>query len=166
MTDSDDLKALLARVRRLEDIAELTALIATYGHAADAGAAEVAAGFWTEDGVFDVQPGGRWVGGDEIVEVYRGEGHRHLIEHGCGHMMGASQVEVDGDRAQAWNLSMFVRFDPEADRYVGHRLAANEWKFERRPQGWRMVARTNRLLNGSAEGRGLLENAVGGKSSK
>ena len=164
MTDHDDSevvrKQMAQRVRQLEDVAELTTLIAAYGHAADAGAADAVAELWSDDGVFEVQSGGRWVGRDEIAEVYRGKEHRQLIEHGCGHVMAPPQVEVDGDSARAWNHSMLVRFDPESGRFEVRRLAANEWRFVRRPEGWRIVSRVNRLLDGSADARRLFENAA------
>ena len=55
---------------------------------------------------------------------------------------------------------MLVRFDPESDRFVVHRLAANESQFVRRPEGWRIVSRINRLLDGSADTRRLFEDTV------
>jgi hypothetical protein len=58
VSQTDDLRAtveaLAARVRALEDQVEIMQLVAQYGPAADSGAADAAAGLWTEEGTFDV----------------------------------------------------------------------------------------------------------------
>jgi hypothetical protein len=36
------------------------------------------------------------------------------------------------------------------------RVAANRWELLRTPAGWRVTARTNRLLDGTEEARDLL----------
>lgn len=164
MTDRQELheqiKALVARVQLLEDQHSIAQVVARYGPAADAGAADAAADLWTDDGVFDVLPAGRWVGHGEIAGMYNAEGHQGLIMNGCGHVLTAPQVSVDGDEATAWNHALNIRYDRDADRFWVARLSANEWHLRRIDGRWRVVNRINRNLDGSAEPREVFGRAA------
>ncbi len=149
-------QALEARVRVLEDQVALAQLVATYGPAVDSGSADAAAALWHEDGVFDVASYFELVGHEGIAGMVNGEGHQALIQHGCGHVLTAPKLVVDGDEARGWNYAFNVRWDGEADRFWIARLSANEWHFRRGAQGWRVVRRTNVNLDGDDAPRALL----------
>ncbi|HEX7739117.1 MAG TPA: nuclear transport factor 2 family protein [Marmoricola sp.] len=150
---STDLTALEARLRRLEDIEEITRLVASYGPAVDAGLADDVAGLWTEDGVYDVDE--MFMGDQAAIHAMVGsDAHQGLIGNGCTHFLGPVRVDVDGDDAVAVCHSILVAYYKE--RYVVARSGANRWRLRRTPDGWRAVHRTTRALNGDAEARALL----------
>jgi hypothetical protein len=154
------LRALESRVTVLEDQLALSQLVATYGPAVDSGSADAAARLWREDGVFDVVPYFELVGPEGIAGMVNGEGHQSLIRHGCGHVLTAPKIVVDGDDARGWNYAFNIRWDPEADRFWIARLSANEWTFHREASGWRVVRRTNINLDGAEQPRSLLRSAA------
>jgi len=144
------------RLQRLEDIQEITQLIASYGPLVDAGDAERVAAMWTEDGVYDV---------DEIYmedraaidAMVRGDRHQGLIQNGCCHFLGPAHVTVDGDRAVAVCPSvLLVRHE---GRNFPARIGANHFELVRTPEGWRFAHRTIRQLDGEPEGRALFARA-------
>ena len=160
-TDSAErIGALEARLRAVEDQQALSQLIASYGPAVDSGSADAAAALWSDDGVFDVVPYFELVGHEGIAGMVSGGGHQSLIENGCGHVLTAPKIVVDGDRAQAWNYAFNIRWDKDADRFWIARLSANAWEFRREPIGWRVVRRTNANLDGDERPRELLRQAA------
>ena len=46
-----------------------------------------------------------------------GDGHQSLIGNGCGRVLTAPKVVVDGDQARAWNYTFNIRWDKAADRF-------------------------------------------------
>jgi hypothetical protein len=157
--DDDRLAALEARVRVLEDHEALAQLVATYGPAVDSGSADAAAAIWFDDGVFDVAGIFELVGHEGIAGMVNGDGHQSLIHNGCGHVLTAPKLAVDGDDARGWNYAFNIRWDAEADRFWIARLSANEWTFRRGPDGWHVVRRTNVNLDGGEMGREVLRRA-------
>jgi hypothetical protein len=153
-------EALAARVQRLEDELALNQLVASYGPAVDSGSAAEAAALWSDDGVFEVPPHATWVGHDDIGGMVNGEGHKGLIMNGCGHVLTAPRVKVDGDEARGWNYALNIRWDADADRFWIARVSANEWHWRRGPDGWRTVHRTNINLDGDAAPRALFRHSV------
>lgn len=151
MTEAD----LAARVRKLEDQAEIGQLIARYGPAVDSGNGAAAAELWTEGGAYDAPPYRTWTGRDEIAGMVAGPGHQSLIRHGAAHVLTAPVITVDGDDARAWNYALNIRWDPEQQRFWVFRVSANSWRLHREPGGWRVLRRTNRNLDGSPESRAL-----------
>lgn len=149
----DRIAALEARLRALEDEREIAALVASYGPLVDAGEAELVAGLWTEDGVYDVDEmfmGSR----TEIEAMVRSDAHQGLLARGCSHFLGPAHVVVDGDLAVAVCESvLLVRHE---GRVVVARIGANRWELARTPHGWRTTLRTTRGLDGSAGARALL----------
>ncbi|KPM50881.1 hypothetical protein ACG83_37880 [Frankia sp. R43] len=146
-----------ARLRAVEDQVAIGQLIARYGPAVDSGSADAAAGLWASDGVFEVPPYAVWTGRGEIAGMVDGAGHQGLIANGCGHVLTAPLVKVDGDEARAWNYALNIRWDAEADRFWTARLSANSWWLRRMPDGWRVTRRVNRALDGSPEPRALFQ---------
>jgi hypothetical protein len=164
MSEAADLEVrvqrLEARLRVLEDQAALAQLVASYGPAVDSGAADAAAGLWHEDGVFDVAGYFELVGHEGIAGMVNGPGHQALIHDGCGHVLTAPKLVVDGDEARGWNYAFNVRWAADADRFWVARLSANEWTFRRGADGWRVVRRTNVNLDGSQLPRDLFAHAA------
>ena len=115
MTDAGDpqqrFAELEARLQVVEDQQALSQLIASYGPAVDSGSADAAASLWSDDGVFDVVPYFELVGHDGIAGMVGGGGHQSLIQNGCGHVLSAPKIVVDGDRARAWNYAFNIRWD-------------------------------------------------------
>jgi hypothetical protein len=171
MADVDELEARLAaletRVQQLDDHEAITQLLASYGPSVDSGSAEATAALWVEDGVFDVVGSSETVGNftmhgrGDIVGMVNGEGHQSLITNGCGHVLTAPRIRVDGDRATAWNYAFNVRWDEPNERFWVARLSANEWECARGTDGWRVVRRTNVNLDGGETARALLRRSTG-----
>jgi uncharacterized protein (TIGR02246 family) len=149
----DRLARLEERVQALEDELAITRLVASYGPLVDAGASEAVADLWTEDGTYDVE-GWHMTNRGEIRAMVESDGHQGLIEGGCSHFLGPAHVVVDGDRAVAVCESILVRH--REGGYSVRRAGANRFTLHRRPDGWRIQARTTRALDGSAEARALL----------
>ncbi len=164
MVDASNLESRLGqletRVRELEDRDALAQLVASYGPAVDSGEASAAAALWSEDGVFDVVPYFELVGHDGIAGMVDDDGHQSLIHNGCGHVLTAPKVVVEGDYARGWNYAFNIRWDAEADRFWIARLSANEWEFRRDRDGWHVVRRTNINLDGDERPRNLFRNST------
>jgi hypothetical protein len=150
--------ALAARLQAVEDQLAITQLVVSYGPAVDSGSAAEVAGLFLEDGVYDSRPPGPMEGRVGISAMVGSEGHQTLIHNGCGHVMAAPVVTVDGDRAVATGYSRVYRRVGEG--FEVWRLAANRWELERTPDGWQVRYRVNRLLDGSDEARDLLRRGV------
>ena len=150
--------ALTARVDELEAKLTIAQLMASYGPAVDGGLAEVAGALWSENGVYDSgvgvfhNPGG-------IGAMVAGEPHQSFINSGCAHIVSPPHIVVDGDRAVATCYSQLLFRDNENDGYRTWRVTANRWEWERGPDGWRVVSRVNRPLDGNVEARTLLGSA-------
>lgn len=154
------LRDLEARVRELEDRDALAQLVASYGPAVDSGDADAAAALWSDDGVFDVVPYFELVGHEGIAGMVNDDGHQSLIHGGCGHVLTAPKLSVDGDDARGWNYAFNIRWDGEADRFWIARLSANEWQFHRDGDTWRLVRRTNINLDGDERPRELFRHST------
>ncbi len=150
--------ALAARVEELEAKLAIAQLMASYGPAVDSGSADVAGALWTEDGVYDAgvgvfrNPGG-------IAAMVATDPHQSYIHGGCAHIVGPPHITVDGDRAVATCYSQLLFRDNETDAYRIWRVTANRWEWVRGADGWRVVSRVNRPLDGGAEARALLGRA-------
>ena len=143
-------------LRVLEDEREIIRLISSYGPAVDSGQSGVAAGIWTETGVYDTD-GAVFRGRAEIAAMIEGGGHQQLIAAGAAHVVGVPHVRITGHRAVATCYSRVFRHVDGA--FEVWRVAVNRWELVRTPEGWRTAYRTNRLLNGSDEARELLRRA-------
>jgi uncharacterized protein (TIGR02246 family) len=152
---SDDLRlaVLEERVQRLEDELTVTRVIASYGPLVDAGDADSVAGLWAEDGDYDVE-GWHMRSRDEIRAMVHSDPHQKLINGGCLHFLAPAYVTVDGDEAVAVCESILVRH--REGSYSIRRAGANHFHLRRLSEGWRIVHRTTRGIDGSAEARSLL----------
>ncbi len=146
-----------ARLRRLEDEADIGRLVLTYGPAADAGLTSVAGHLWLEDGRYDWDAAGTPHDGSSGVDaMLRSDGHQGLIASGVAHVTGPLRIELDGDDATALSYSFVLRHEDE--RWFLWRVSAVRWELERTPTaGWRIRQRTNRLLDETGAGRELFK---------
>jgi hypothetical protein len=151
-------RQLALRLGALEDEVAIQQVLARYGPAVDSGSGDEAAGLWTEDGEYDAQIGS-WSGRADIAGMVAGSGHQGLIRRGAAHVMaGVPHVTVDGDRATATVYYELHRH--QEDRFVVWRVTATRWELERRPGGWQVRRRVNRLLDGQDGARQLLRQAI------
>lgn len=145
--------ALEARLRKAEDHLEILNLLNTYGPLVDSATAAPAGELWVKGGGynFTLPDGGdkRLEAPSEIAEMYGWPGHLDLVSTGCAHFTATPKITVDGDEAQAVGYSFVVL--REEDRWFLWRAAVNHWTLRREDDGWRIVERFNRALNGSAE---------------
>jgi hypothetical protein len=152
----ETLEELSARLRRVEDESAIRRLILTYGPAADAGMAVLAAAGWLEDGQYDWDAAGTPFEGQAGVRaMLEGDTHQGLIGKGAAHFSGPALIDIDGDRAKALTYSLVMRRDVEAKKFYLWRVGAARWDLERDRAAWRVRRRTVRLLDESGGGRML-----------
>ena len=160
MSELDDLRtaveSLQARVRQLEDVVEITQLVAQYGPDVDSGSADATAALWTEDGTFDAVGAIEMRGREEIAGMVRSDGHQSLIRNGCGHVLTSPHVVVRGDEASGRSYALNIRWDADADRFWVARVSANTWRWVRTSDGWRIAERVNANLDGTPAHREML----------
>jgi hypothetical protein len=153
MTIEERLAALEARAQRAEDHLEILNLLNSYGPLVDSATGEPAGALWVKGGGynFTLPDGGtkRLEAPDEIAGMYSWQGHLDLVNTGCAHMTATPKITIDGDDAQAVGYSFVVLREDE--RWFLWRAAVNHWTFRRTADGWRIVERFNRALNGSPE---------------
>ncbi|WP_434446952.1 nuclear transport factor 2 family protein [Lentzea sp. E54] len=137
----------------------LLQIVAAYGPAVDSGSAGVTAGMWTEDGVYDTFPV-VLKGRAAISDMVTGERHQGLIHSGAAHLVGIPHIRLDGDRAVVTTYSQLVLRNADTDGYRIWRTGVNRWEFTRTADGWQVVNRVNRQLDGTPEGRDLIAAAV------
>ena len=82
------------------------------------------------------------------------DGHQQLIHKGASHLTATPRITIDGDTAEAVAYS-FVVLRNDKDWGVW-RASANRWTLRRTPQGWRIVERFNRVLDGSEASHAIL----------
>ena len=155
----EELAALRARVRELEDFRDVTQLVAQYGPSVDSGTAGETASIWTEEGTFAVVGGEltfTMEGHGDIKAMVDGEGHRGLIDNGCAHVLTVPHVVIEGDAATGRSYALNIRWDPDADRFWVARVSANTWRWVRTAGGWKVAERINSNLDGAEASRTLL----------
>ncbi|MBS1699052.1 MAG: nuclear transport factor 2 family protein [Actinobacteria bacterium] len=140
------------RLRALEDRAEIAELIARYGPAVDAGDGERAAALWAPEGTYQFDD--TVLDADGVRTLVHYDTHVEYMRRGCGHVLSAPRIEIDGDTATAVTHSVVLVHD--GDRWVAERVSANRWELRRLPEGWRVQRRLNRLLDGAEAARELL----------
>jgi SnoaL-like domain len=153
------LSALETRLRAAEDQLEIIRLLSTYGPAVDSGSSQEAAALWIKEGTYDVGGVALW-NTDQLVKMYDGEGHRALIHLGSAHLTATPQVTVNGDAAEAVAYSFVVLKRHKQDAWDFWRAAINHWKLARTVEGWRIVERFNRVLDGSKASHDTMRKAL------
>jgi len=162
MTIEERLDALEKRCRAAEDHLEILNLVISYGPLVDSGSDQDAAKLWIEGGGYNYgMPGGgtnRLEAPEPLAGMYRSEGHLGLVNTGCAHMNAAPVITVDGDEAQALGYSFVVL--REGERWFLWRAAVNHWQLRRTDQGWKVVERFNRTLDGSPESHEVMRKVL------
>jgi ketosteroid isomerase-like protein len=151
------LSALERRVRMLEDHLAILQLVYRWGPAVDTGSATAAGELFADDGILESDLS-RLEGPSAVVAMVESDGQRALIDRGCAHVQTAPIVVVDGDAARATAYSQ-VYLHAEGGHEVW-RVSANQWDFRRTAEGWRVVRRANRVIDGGAEARAILARAL------
>ena len=161
--------SVAARVQRLLDQLAIANVIATYGMAADGGAATNVGDLYTVDTEVDIEGVMFMKGRANVEAMIEGAAHQSLLPW-AGHTMGPALVDVDGDTATA---TLYARIygrtaGPSNDiadlRAVGDRsmwrFGYNRWHLVRETDGrWRIAARVSRSPR-HHEARELLRRAV------
>jgi hypothetical protein len=161
--EAGDLTGQLAELRErigvLEDELAVRRVIAAYGPAVDSGDSAATGALWTREAVYDMDVG-VLDGRDEITAMVDGPVHQEIIGGGSAHAIGPAVVDLHGDEATAITYSQLFRGDGKGGFWIW-RVAANRWELARTPEGWRVVRRTTRLLDGRPDARELLRRTAG-----
>ena len=151
-----------ARLQKAEDHLAILNLLMSYGPLVDSATAEPAGALWVEGGgySFTLPDGGtkRLVAPDEIAGMYSWPGHLDLVNTGCAHLTATPKITVDGDAAQAVGYSVVIL--KEGERWFLWRAAVNHWALARTSEGWRIVERFNRALDGSPESHQTMQKVL------
>jgi hypothetical protein len=159
MSVEERLAALESRLRVAEDQLEILRLLNTYGPLVDSGESYPAAHLWVEGGAYDMGGVYRAKAYDEIAAVYELEGHKNLVNTGVSHLTATPRITVDGDSAEAVAYSFVVL--KEGDRWYFWRAAINHWTLTRTAEGWRILERYNRVLDGSPDSHDTMRRVMG-----
>lgn len=154
--------ALEAKLRNLEDELQILRLLNSYGPLTDSGSNARAAALWRKGGsyVFGTDSGEstRIEVPAGLLALLDGEYQRSLIDSGSTHLLGTPLIAISGDTAEAVGYSYVIRRD--SDHWRVERAAVNHWTLVRSPDGWRIDARVNGVVDGSPATRALLSRAL------
>jgi hypothetical protein len=164
-------ESLEGRVRVLEDKLAIFHLIASHPPAADTGTDRYYREAFVADGEMDLGGGKGARGSDAIGALVKTSEHEAAIAGGLCHFAGLPRVEIDGDSAVAISYLQIITPDRQAaPREVSghgsttgfriHRVGANRWELKRGRNGWKVVRRTLRPLDGTDDARALLRKAI------
>ena len=150
------------RLQRAEDQLAIQNLLMSYGPLVDSATAEPAGALWERGGgySFTLPDGGtkRLEAPGEIAGMYSWPGHLDLVNTGCAHLTATPKITVNGDDAQAVGYSVVIL--KEEDRWFLWRAAVNHWTLKRTADGWRIVERVNRALDGSPESHATMRKVL------
>jgi hypothetical protein len=149
--------SLEARVRHLEDEADVLRLVFSWGPAVDTGSAEEAGELWDDSGVLESDLS-RLDGPSGVVAMVQSDGQQALIQQGCAHVQSAPMVMISGDSAVVTTYSQ-VYLHTEQGHQVW-RVSANRWECRRTVAGWKLTRRVNRVIDGSPAPREVLVQAI------
>ena len=177
MDRSENGRSLDARLQDIEDRLEIYNLIASHPPSADTGADYYTRVVYTEDGSFDRGEGlDSAVGNEAIAAMTQTPGHQRAIQGGLAHFAGLPHIALDGDAAYVTSYLLLLHPDAlgdvrelpnhgESPGFRIHRVAANRWTLTRTPEGWKIVSRKLRPLDGSEPARDILQQALAGYRS-
>jgi hypothetical protein len=159
------------RVRAIEDKLAIFHLIASHPPAADTGTDRYYREAFVADGEMDLGGGKGARGNDTIGAMVKTPEHEAAIAGGLCHFAGLPRVEIKGDSAVALSYLQIITPDRQAaPREVSghgsttgfriHRVGANRWELKRSKDGWKVVRRTLRPLDGTDDARALLRKAI------
>ena len=164
-------ESLEDRVRVLEDKLAIFHLIASHPPAADTGTDRYYREAFVPDGEMDLGGGKGARGSAAIGGLVKTPEHEAAIAGGLCHFAGLPRVEIDGDSAVAISYLQIITPDRQAaPREVSghgsttgfriHRVGANRWDLKRGKDGWKVIRRTLRPLDGTDDARALLRKAI------
>ena len=159
------------RVRAIEDKLAIFHLIASHPPAADTGTDRYYREAFVADGEMDLGGGKGARGNATIGALVKTPEHQAAIAGGLCHFAGLPRVEIKGDSAVALSYLQIITPDRQAaPREVSghgsttgfriHRVGANRWELKRSKDGWKVVRRTLRPLDGTDDARALLRKAI------
>ena len=159
------------RVRTIEDKLAIFHLIASHPPAADTGTDRYYREAFVADGEMDLGGGKGARGNDTIGALVKTPEHEAAIAGGLCHFAGLPRVEIKGDSAVALSYLQIITPDRQAaPREVSghgsttgfriHRVGANRWELRRGKDGWKVVRRTLRALDGTDDAQALLRTAI------
>ena len=159
------------RLRAIEDRLEILNLIASHPPSADSGADYFTRSVYTEDGIIDLGGGKGASGNQAIAAMVKEPGHQAAIAGGLAHFAGLPRIEIDGDTAVVTSYLQILTPHPTAAPHEVpnhgtskgfriHRVGANRWELKRVRDGWKVVRRTLRALDGTDDARALLRRAI------
>ena len=159
------------RVRAVEDKLAIFHLISSHPPAADTGTDRYYRDAFAADGEMDLGGGKGARGNATIGALVKTPEHQAAIAGGLCHFAGLPRVEVDGDSAVAISYLQIITPDRQAaPREVPghgsttgfriHRVGANRWELRRGKDGWKVVRRTLRALDGTDDAQALLRTAI------
>ena len=138
---------LEARIRRLEDERDVTAVLTRYGFSVDLGDADATGALYTDDTVIDLGPGSEFSGTDGARQLVLDERHQAIVGR-CAHTMGpfVVEVDVDGDSATATGYVRVYISDPDMRNPRLWRIGYTRLQLRRTADGWRISHRLSRSL--------------------
>lgn len=159
------------RLRAVEDTLAIFHLIASHPPAADTGTDAYYRDAFTPDGKIDLGGGKGATGNEAIAAIVKTPEHQAAIAGGLCHFAGLPRVELNGDSAVATSYlqiitphkgatPMEVSGHGTSTGFRIHRVGANRWELKRGKDGWKVMRRTLRPLDGSDEARALLRQAI------
>ncbi len=144
------------RLQVIEDRLALADLIARYGPAVDSGDGKSLARDWCEEAVY-AGDGWEFRGREAIAGIPDFPQHRAFMAQGCAHVLGPHAITLSGDTASARGHSLVMVHAQAQGLWQVVRASANLWQFRREPQGWRILRRDLRPLDGSPAAQALLQ---------
>jgi len=159
------------RLRTVEDTLAIYHLIASHPPAADTGTDRYYRDAFAPDGEIDLGGGKGATGNEAIAAIVKTPEHRAAIGGGLCHFAGLPRVELDGDTAVATSYLQIIVPDLQGTPrelsghgtsagFRIHRVGANRWELKRGKDGWKVMRRTLRPLDGTEDARALLRRAI------
>lgn len=159
------------RLRTVEDTLAIYHLIASHPPAADTGTDRYYRNAFAPDGEIDLGGGKGATGNEAIAAIVKTPEHRAAIAGGLCHFAGLPRVELDGDTAVATSYLQIIVPDLQGTPrelsghgtsagFRIHRVGANRWELKRGKDGWKVMRRTLRPLDGTEDARALLRRAI------
>ncbi|TRW89111.1 nuclear transport factor 2 family protein [Mycolicibacterium sp. 018/SC-01/001] len=149
------------RLRSIEDRLEIYNVIATHPLTGDTGERAIVDAFYADDVVVDRGNGDEPHDRDAMAEVLGRAEHRAAIAAGLAHFGNLPLVDLEGDTATA--ISYIALLTPDTDGHIRHlanhgdsrgyrvhRVGVNVWSLKRTGAGWRVAARTVRMVGDGA----------------
>jgi len=149
MTTEERLAQIEERLQAAEDQLEIINLLNTFGPLIDSGEGAKAPYLWVEGGVYDMGAVRRGIAYEDMATIWTADSHKQYVRNGMSHLTAVPRIAVDGDNAEAVGYSYVMM--REGERWFIARASINHWTLTRMPDGWRIVERHNRLLDGSDE---------------